>query len=210
MAAKKKGTKAKTARRAPAAKAKLKKAARAVRSSGKKAAKKVARVAKPKGVQPVPPGYHTITPSLVVSDASAAIEFYKNAFGATVRTVMPGPGGKVMHAELQIGDSIFMLGDEMPGFPIKSAKTLGGSPASFMIYTANVDAAFERAIRAGATIFQPLQDMFWGDRYGQLFDPFGNRWALATHVEDVSEEEMARRMAAMGPPPGAEVSASGT
>jgi PhnB protein len=149
--------------------------------------------------KPVPDGFHTVTPSLVVRGAAAAIEFYQKAFGAVLRTSMPGPGGLLMHAEIQIGDSILMLVDEMPGPGGKAPPTYGGTSVGLMLYLPDVDAAWKRAVDAGAKVLQPLADQFWGDRYGRLADPFGHDWALATHIEDVPPEEMAGRMAKMMP-----------
>jgi uncharacterized glyoxalase superfamily protein PhnB len=148
-------------------------------------------------VKSIPDGYHTITPHLAVRDAAKAILFYAKAFGAEELFRMPGPGGTVMHAELKIGDSIVMLGEEAPQMGASSPQTIGGSPVSLLIYVKDVDASFARADKAGCTVQMPLTDMFWGDRYGKLLDPFGHHWALATHKEDVSPEEMAKRMAAM-------------
>lgn len=145
-------------------------------------------------VKTVPEGYHTITPHLIVRDAARAIEFYKQAFGAKDRGVMKGPDGKVMHAELQIGDSIVMLADEMPEFGSRSPQSIGGSPSGLHIYTDNVDAAFDRAVKAGAQVEMPVMEQFWGDRYGKLKDPFGHSWSVATHVKDLSAEEMKRGM----------------
>ncbi len=143
--------------------------------------------------QPVPKGYHSVTPYLVVDDAKRAIEFYKRAFGAQETARMDGPHGKIAHAEIRIGDSMVMLSDEMPGAGNKSAKTLGGSPVGLMIYVDNVDAVFKQAVAAGAKVVQPLENQFWGDRYGRITDPFGIPWSLATHIEDVSPQEMAKR-----------------
>ena len=145
-------------------------------------------------VKPVPEGYHPITPHLLVRDAARAIEFYKQAFGAKDRGVMKGPDGKVMHAELQIGDSIVMLADEMPEFGSRSPQSIGGSPTGLHIYTDNVDAAFDRAVKAGAQVEMPVMEQFWGDRYGKLKDPFGHSWSVATHVKDLSAQEMKRGM----------------
>jgi PhnB protein len=144
-------------------------------------------------VKAIPDGYHTITPHLTVRDANRALDFYKKAFGAEVLHVAPAPGGKVMHAALKIGDSILMLNDEFPeygGDPAPSAK--GGTGVALHIYLDNVDAAFERAVSAGASVKMPLMDQFWGDRYGVVIDPFGHRWSLATHTRDMSPEEMER------------------
>ena len=145
-------------------------------------------------VKPIPEGSHSITPGLVVKDARKAIEFYKNALGAKELLVMPGPDGRsVMHAELQIGDSKFYLGDESPEWGAISPQTLGGSGVSLNIYTEDCDTMFKRALAAGATVKMPLTDMFWGDRYGKITDPFGHNWGISTHVEDVSEADMDRR-----------------
>ena len=137
-----------------------------------------------------PKGYHTITPNIVIRDAARAIDFYKKAFGAEETMRMPGPGGKVVHAELKIGDSIVMLADEMPEMGSKSPKAYGGSPVNFYVYLGNVDAAWKRAVDAGAKVVMPLADMFWGDRTGRLEDPFGHSWSLAEHVKDVTPEEI--------------------
>ncbi|MGE3491617.1 MAG: VOC family protein [Vicinamibacterales bacterium] len=149
-------------------------------------------------VKAVPDGYHTLTPYLVCQGAADAIKFYEQAFGATETARMPGPGGSVMHAELRIGTSMLMLSDENPERGALSPKTVGGSPVSVFIYTEDVDALFARAVKAGAQGVAPPADMFWGDRFAQLVDPFGHSWAMATHKEDVSPEEMGRRMQAMG------------
>ena len=141
-------------------------------------------------VKPIPTGYTTITPNLVIRDAAKAIGFYQKAFGAELIMNMPGPDGKVLHAELQIGDSKIMLGEEMPQMGSKGPQAYGGSPVSFYVYVNNVDTAWKRAVDAGATIVTPLQDMFWGDRTGRLVDPFGHVWALAQHVKDLTPVEM--------------------
>ncbi len=142
-------------------------------------------------VQPIPQGFHTVTPYLTVYDAQAAIEFYKRAFGAVEHCRMPGPDGKrIMHASIQIGDSMVMLSDEMRDYGVVAPTSLGGTPVSIHLYVDNVDAAFERAVLAGATIDMPVQDTFWGDRFGKLSDPYGHRWSLATCVREVSPEEM--------------------
>lgn len=145
-------------------------------------------------VKPIPDGYHTITPFLTVRDAARAIEFYKQAFGAKDRGVMKGPDGKVMHAELQIGDSIIMLSDEFPDFGSLSPQSLNGSPQGLHIYVDGVDAAFDRAVKAGAQVEMPVMEQFWGDRYGRLRDPFGHKWSIATHTRDLSMDEMKRGM----------------
>ncbi|MDA8164297.1 MAG: VOC family protein [Desulfobacteraceae bacterium] len=141
--------------------------------------------------RPIPEGYHTITPMLMLKDVRKAIEFYKRAFGARERYVALGPGGQgVIHAELWIGDSIVMMGEEHPQNPCRSAETLGGSPVSFYLYLDNVDEAFRTAMAAGARVTMPVEDMFWGDRMGTVQDPFGYSWSLATHSRDLSEEEI--------------------
>ena len=145
-------------------------------------------------VKPIPDGYHTLTPFLTVRDAARAIEFYKQAFGAKERGVMKGPDGKVMHAELMIGDSIIMLADEWPEFGALSPPSVGGSPMGLHIYLDGVDAAFDRAVKAGAQVEMPVMDQFWGDRYGKLKDPFGHKWSIGTHVKDMSNDEMKHAM----------------
>jgi len=143
-----------------------------------------------KKVRAIPKGYHTITASLAVQDAAKAISFYKKAFGATEIMRMSGPGGSIMHAEMKMSDSAFMIADEMPQMGNKGPKSYGGTPVSFYVYVEDVDAAWKKAIKAGATAVWPLQDMFWGDRTGQLEDPFGHRWSLSQHVRDVDMNEM--------------------
>jgi uncharacterized glyoxalase superfamily protein PhnB len=144
-------------------------------------------------VKAVPQGYTTVTPSITVKDAPKVIEFYKKAFGATERMRMPGPDGKIMHAEIQIGNSLIMMNDEVMGS--RSAQTLGGSPVSFYIYVEDADAAFKKAIAAGAKEQYALTNMFWGDRMGSVEDPFGLKWTIAQHIKDVSPEEMKKGQA---------------
>ena len=145
--------------------------------------------------QPVPEGFHTVTPYLMLQGASEAIEFYKRAFGAKERFRLPGPDGKgIGHAEIMIGNSIIMLADTMAEFHQKSPKTLGGSPVNFAVYVEDVDAVFQQAVEAGATVTRPVKDMFYGDRVGCLVDPFGHQWSIMTHKEDVSPEELERRL----------------
>jgi PhnB protein len=145
-------------------------------------------------VKPIPDGYHSLTPYLHQQDSAAAMEWYKRAFGAEELVRMPGPGGKgVMHAEMKIGDSIFMMADECPQMEGKSPKTAGTITASLLLYVNDVDSAVERAVKAGATLKMPPTNMFWGDRFAKLLDPFGHFWSVATHVEDVPPEEMPRR-----------------
>jgi len=150
-------------------------------------------------VRPIPEGYHSVTAYLIVNGAAAAIDYYKKAFRASELFRMPGPGGKVMHAEIKIGNSQIMLSDEMPEMGHKSAQTLGGSPVGLMIYCENVDQMFTQAIKAGGTEKKAVQNQFYGDRSGTLTDPFGLVWTIATHVEDVSNEEIQKRVAAMKP-----------
>ncbi len=144
----------------------------------------------------VPDGYHSVTPYLVVDGAAKAIEFYERAFGAKKIMAMPGPGGKIMHAEIKIGDSIIMLSDESPEMGSRGPKTLGGTPTSLFLYVDDVDMLYQGAIAAGATAEQPPQDAFWGDRWGSLHDPFGHSWQLATHKEDLTPAEIQQRAAA--------------
>jgi PhnB protein len=143
--------------------------------------------------KPIPEGYHTITPYLAVEDAEGAIDFYKRAFGANERVRMHGPDGKVGHAELEIGDSLVMLSDPFPQSTTKPPKELGGSSASVFMYVEDVDSVVQDAVDAGAEIKMPIENMFWGDRFGSVADPFGHTWSIATHVEDVPPEEMEER-----------------
>lgn len=145
-------------------------------------------------VKPIPEGYHTLTPFLTVRNAVKAIEFYKQAFGAQERGVAKDPNGKVMHAEIKIGDSIIMLSDEFPEFGSLAPESGGSTSMGLHIYLDNVDQAFDRAVKAGAKVEMPVDDQFWGDRYGRLKDPFGHKWSIATHVKDMSAEEMKRNM----------------
>lgn len=146
-------------------------------------------------VKPIPDGYYSVTPYLVLDDAAAAIEFYKQAFGAVELMRMPGPEGKLGHAEIKIGNSPVMLADESPAMGAKSAKTLGGSPVGLMIYVDDCDTVFKRAVAAGGKEVRPLADQFYGDRSGTLIDPFGLQWTVSTHKEDIAPEEMGRRAA---------------
>lgn len=146
----------------------------------------------PSNVRPIPDGYHSITPQLTCRDAGRAIDFYKKVFGAKEIMRMPGPDGRVMHAELQIGNSRFMIGDEFPGMSVAPAPSSLHS-FSLFVYTEDVDALFNGAVQAGAKADMPPSDMFWGDRYGKFTDPFGHQWGIATHMEDVAPEEMQRR-----------------
>jgi len=152
-------------------------------------------------VKPIPEGYHSVSPALAVDGAAEAIEFYKRAFGAKERLVMPGPEGMIAHAELEIGDSVVMLSDPFPHSTVRPPKELGGTSVGVFVYVEDVDAVFEQAVKEGATVTMALEDMFWGDRFGSVTDPYGHSWSLATHVEDVPPEEMEERskqaMAAM-------------
>ncbi len=149
-------------------------------------------------IQAIPEGYQSLTPMFIFKDAGKAMDFYKRAFGAEERFVMPGPDGKgVMHAEVRIGTSIIMMGEENPDCPSKSAETVGGSPVSFYIYLENVDEAFARAVEAGSRIQMPVEDMFWGDRMGTVLDPFGYSWSLASHTKDLTMEEIRQGAQAM-------------
>jgi uncharacterized glyoxalase superfamily protein PhnB len=150
-------------------------------------------------VKPIPDGMHSLTPHLVCANAAAAIDFYVKAFNAVEQGRLPGPGGKIMHASLRIGDSALMLVDEMPEWGSLGPKSLKGSPVTIHLYVQDVDAAVEQAVAAGAKVTMPVADMFWGDRYGQLEDPFGHRWSVATHTRDVSPEEMKKAMAQQMP-----------
>lgn len=148
-------------------------------------------------VKPIPDGYHSVTPYLIISGAEKAIDFYKEAFGAEEKVRMTAEDGKIAHAEIMIGDSTIMLADEHPEMGARSAKTIGGSPAHFMIYVVDVDTAFPLALKAGGTETRPLKDQFYGDRSGTLDDPFGFQWTLATHKEDLTPDEMDKRMVEM-------------
>lgn len=144
-------------------------------------------------VRPIPEGYHTVTPYLVVKGGAQALEFYQKAFGATEVLRLAGPDGRIGHAEIRVGDSTIMLADECPEMEFMGPESLGGSPVCLLLYVEDVDAAFSRAVAAGATELRPVRDQFYGDRSGTLRDPFGHLWTLATHTEDVSPEEIQRR-----------------
>jgi PhnB protein len=148
-------------------------------------------------VKPIPDDYPQLMPYLIVDGASEAIDFYKAVFGADERMRMGGPDGKVGHAELEIGDAIVMLADANPGMGMQHPSAIGGTPVTLHLYVEDADTTFDRAVQAGAKPLRPMEDRFYGDRSGQFEDPYGHRWNVATHVEDVSEEEMQRRMAAM-------------
>lgn len=144
-----------------------------------------------KSAQAIPQGFHTVTPSIVVAGAAKALDFYKKAFGAEELSRFPGPDGEnIMHAEFKIGDSIIMMSDEMPDMGSRGPKLIGGSPVSFFVYGDDVDAAWQRAVDAGATVVMPLADQFWGDRTGCLEDPFGHKWWLAQRLQELTPEEL--------------------
>ena len=147
-------------------------------------------------VEPIPEGYPRVTPYLIVDGANAAIDFYTSVLGATERMRMSAPEDKVGHAELEIGNSVIMLADESPEMDARSPRTVGGTPVSLHVYVEDADATFERAVEAGAKTLQPVEDKFYGDRSGSFEDPFGHRWHVATHVEDVPPGEMEKRAAA--------------
>ena len=146
-------------------------------------------------VKPIPEGYHSVTPYLIVDNAAQALEFYKKALGAVELMRMPAPDGRIGHAEIKIGDSPVMLADEFPGMGARSARTLGGSPISLMVYVEDVDARVAQAVAAGAKLVRPVANQFYGDRTGGIDDPFGYHWYLATHIEDVPPDELSRRAA---------------
>ena len=148
-------------------------------------------------VKPIPDGYHSVTPYLVIRDAARALDFYKQAFGAAEVMRLADPTGKVGHAEIRIGDSVIMMADEFPDRGVRGVESYGGSPISIMLYVADVDAVFARAIAAGAKVKEPIDNKFYGDRSGTLVDPFGHTWTIATHIEDVAPEEITKRIAGM-------------
>ena len=148
-------------------------------------------------LKPIPEGYHSVTPYLIIKGAAQAIDFYKKAFGATELMRFPGPNNTVMHAEIKIGDSPVMLADEHENGPYRSPLAVGGTPVSLMVYVEDVDTVFKQAVSLGAKSTRAVEDQFYGDRSGNLTDPFGHVWTIATHKEDVSSEEMQRRMAAL-------------
>ena len=147
--------------------------------------------------KPIPDGYHTVTPYLIVHDGKAALDYYKKAFGANILMCMDSPGGKVGHAEIKIGDSVIMLGDEVPEMDIKSPKSVGGCPMGILLYVEDCDTMFDQAIAAGGEVKRPMKDQFYGDRSGTLEDPFGHQWTVATHKEDLTPEQIRQRMEEM-------------
>jgi uncharacterized glyoxalase superfamily protein PhnB len=176
------------------------------RPARKSAKRKVTPKSVRKRVEAVPRASGCLIPGLSIRGAAEAIAFYKKAFGAKELSRMPGPDGKIMHAELKFGDRVLYLGDEAPEMGAPSPQTLGGSPVSLMHYVKDVDAVFARAVAAGAKPVMPVADMFWGDRFGSIVDPWGHRWALATHKADLTQKQMMKAMdewmARQGPPPG--------
>jgi PhnB protein len=152
---------------------------------------------KSSAVKSIPEGYHAVTPYLVVDGAAKALEFYKRVFGATERMRMPGPDGKIGHAEITLGGSVIMLADEHPEMGARAPRAFGGSPVSIMLYVDDVDATVKNALAAGAKLVRPVEDKFYGDRAGTIDDPFGHRWHVSTHKEDVPPDELARRAAAL-------------
>ena len=146
----------------------------------------------------IPDDYPRVTPYLYIDGASAAIDFYRSVLGARERMRMPGPDGKIGHAELDVGDSVIMLADSNPDMDVRSPKSIGGTPVALHVYVEDADGVFERAMQAGARQLRPVEDQFYGDRSGRFEDPFGHRWDIATHVEDVPPEEMAKRAAVVG------------
>jgi PhnB protein len=149
--------------------------------------------------RPVPDGYHTATPYLIIGGAAQAIRFYERAFGATELLHLPGPDGRIAHAEIRIGDCVIMLADEVLDMGYRSPRSLGGSPVSLLLYVNDVDAVFQRAVAAGALVLRPVANQFYGDRSGTLQDPFGHLWTVATHIEDVPMEEIARHVRQLHP-----------
>jgi len=147
--------------------------------------------------KPIPDGFHSVTPHLVCAGAAEAIEFYKKAFGAVEVARLPGPGGKLMHAQIRIGDSPVMLMEEMPEWETLGPKALKGSPVGIHLYVEDADALVARAAKAGAKVTMPVSEQFWGDRYGIVLDPYGHRWSVATHVRDVTPKEMTEAMKEM-------------
>ena len=152
-------------------------------------------------INPIPEGMHSVTPHLVVEGAAKAIDFYKQAFGAEEVSRLPGPDGRLAHAQIRIGDSAIMLGDAWPDYGTIGPKALKGSPVTIHLYVKDVDAVVDRAVKAGAKLVAPVSEQFWGDRYGRLQDPFGHNWSVATHVRDVDPAEWPELMKKMAPPP---------
>jgi PhnB protein len=200
--AKKKSSKKPARRKAPARKS----AARRTTSAARGAKERSARAAAPKGTAGAPAGMHSVTPQLTLRDSAQAIEFYKRAFGAQELMRMPGPDGRgIWHAELRIGDSVIFVSDEMGQGPTAAPSPTHKPTGVTQLYVADCDAVFQAAVQAGARVAMPLADMFWGDRYGNVIDPFGHVWGIATHMKDLSPEEMSKagqEWAAKNMPPG--------
>lgn len=164
------------------------------KSAKRRAGKPKAKTGKPRRVTPIPAGYHSITPYLIINGAAAALEFYKNAFGAREKVRMPAPGGRIGHAEILIGTSHVMLADENPEMGARAPQPGSSSPVSILLYVKDVDKVFERAVNSGARVERPVENQFYGDRTGTIIDPYGHRWHIHTHIEEVSSKEMQRRM----------------
>lgn len=169
----------------------------ATKTTAKKRASRKPVSKKPAKVKPIPDGYHSATPYVIVDGAARAIEFYKQAFGAKELLRIPAPGDRIGHAEIKVGNSVIMLADEHPEMDARGPKHFGGSPVSLLLYVTDVDRQFKQALAAGGTEVRPVTDQFYGDRAGTLRDPFGHSWHIHTHKEDVSPAELSRRMAAM-------------
>jgi PhnB protein len=187
-------------KKAKASKTKTKPKAKPKTAKKAKSKMKAKAKSKAKTPQPIPEGYHTVTPYLVLQGAASALDFYKRAFGAKELVRMPGPGGRIMHAEIKIGDSPVMLADEAPERGHRGPHALGGTPVGICLYVEDVDSLAAQAVAAGAKVIMPVTDQFYGDRSGTFTDPYGHQWTIATHKEDVSPEEMKQRMQAMAPP----------
>ncbi|MGH8292702.1 MAG: VOC family protein [Gammaproteobacteria bacterium] len=164
------------------------------KTAKRRSGKAKAKARKARRVQPIPAGYHSITPYLIINGAAAALEFYKNAFGAKEKVRMPAPGGRIGHAEILIGTSRVMLADESPEMGHRAPQAGTAPPVSVVLYVKDVDAVFERAVSSGARVERPMENQFYGDRTATLIDPYGHRWHIHTHIEDVSPKEMQRRM----------------
>jgi PhnB protein len=157
----------------------------------------------PQQVKPIPDGYHAVTPYLFIKGATQALDFYKNVFAAVERMCIPGPNNTIGHAEISINGSVIMLADECPSLHARSPQSVGGTPVMIYVYMPDVDAVVAKALAAGAKLLEPVQDKFYGDRSGSILDPFGHLWGIATHKEDVSQEELQRRLAEMNKKAGA-------
>lgn len=191
-------SKKKTPARKASTKAKpVKIAKKTARKAAVKTARKPASKSRPKKVKAIPDGMTAVTPHLVCAGAADAIAFYKQAFNAVEEGLLPGPGGKIMHASVRIGGAVVMLVDEMPEWGVVGPKTLKGSPVTVHLYVDDADATVDQAVKAGAKIVMPLSDAFWGDRYGKIEDPFGHQWSIGTHQRDVSPAEMQQAMQKM-------------